>query len=90
MENNQLTLKLDIGQLIYKIYEELLDNNMLSENQQNLFNSPDTITEIALLTLYQIVCLDRGYDKIKFKVSDLTGINTSEIVVIDNMKVRGD
>lgn len=86
MENNQLTLKLDLGQLIYKIFEELVDNDLLPSEKQNLFQSQENITKIALLTLYQITCVDKEYDTIKFNVSDLSGINGSEIVLIDNFK----
>lgn len=86
MENNQLTFKLDIGQLIFKIFEEFVDNDLLPPDKQNLFTSQETISKIAVLTLYQIACLNKEYDKIKFNISDLEKLNEPEIVLIDNFK----
>lgn len=74
MENKVLVNSVNIKQLNYKIYMEMLENDLLDGEKNNLYDVDKTITEIAILTLYQIAVLNQDYEKIKFNLTDLDGI----------------
>lgn len=84
MKNNQLVYSIDLGQLAYKIYEELVDNNLIEGMEANLYNMDKTVLKIAILTLYDITCLNHEFNKIKFNICDLTGIKEPHIILNDD------
>lgn len=81
MENSQITYQVNVSQLNYKIYNELLENNLIDGKEANILHMDKTIIKIAILTLYQIAVLDKDYDSIKFKLNDLTGIDEFKTVL---------
>lgn len=85
MENSQISYQLNLSQLSFKIYEELLDNDLIQGTEANLYNMDKTIIKIAILTLYQIAVLDKDYDRINFKLNDLTGVTDFKTVLNNDL-----
>lgn len=81
MENSQITYQVNVSQLSFKIYEELLDNDLIQGTEANLYNADKTVIKIAILTLYQIAVLNKDYDRINFKLNDLTGVTDFKTVL---------
>lgn len=85
MENNQLTYQVNLSQLNFKIYNELVNNNLIDGQEANILHMDSNIVRIAVLTLYQIAVLDKDYDSIKFKLNDLTGIDEFKTVLNNDL-----
>lgn len=85
MKNSQITYQMNVSQLSFKIYEELIDNDLIQGTEANLYNMDKSIIKIAILTLYQIAVLDKDYDSIKFKLNDLTGIDEFKTVLNNDL-----
>ena len=85
MENSQITYQVNVSQLNYKIYNELVENNLIDGQEANILNMDKTIIKIAVLTLYQIAVLDKDYDSIKFNLNDLTGIDEFKTVLNNDL-----
>lgn len=85
MENSQISYQLNLSQLSFKIYEELLDNDLIQGTEANLYNADKTIIKIAILTLYQIAVLDKDYDRINFKLNALTGVTDFKTVLNNDL-----
>lgn len=85
MKNSQITYQMNVSQLSYKIYEELIDNDLIQGTEANLYNMDKTIITIAILTLYQIAVLNKDYQQIKFNLDDLTGISEFKTVLNNDL-----
>ena len=85
MENSQITYQVNVSQLNYKIYNELLANNLIDGKEANIMHMDTNIVRIAVLTLYQIAVLDKDYDSIKFNLNDLTGIDEFKTVLNNDL-----
>ena len=85
MENSQITYQINLSQLTYKIYENLIDNDLIQGTEANLYNMDKSIIKIAILTLYQIAVLDKDYDSIRFNLNDLTGIDGFKAVLNNDL-----
>lgn len=85
MKNSQITYQMNVSQLTYKIYDELINNDLIQGTEANLYNMDANIIKIAILTLYQIAVLDKDYDNIKFDLNDLTGITTIKTVLNNDL-----
>ena len=85
MKNSQITYQVNLSQLNFKIYDELVNNNLIDGQEANLYNMDTNIVRIAVLTLYQIAVLDKDYDSIKFKLNDLTGIDEFKTVLNNDL-----
>ena len=85
MENSQITYQVNVSQLNYKIYNELVENNLIDGQEANILNMDKTIIKIAVLTLYQIAVLDKDYDSIRFNLNDLTGIDGFKAVLNNDL-----
>lgn len=81
MKNSQITYQVNISQLSLKIYDELVENNLIQGQEANILHMDKSIIKIAILTLYQIAVLDKDYDTIKFDLNDLTGITEIKTVL---------
>ena len=85
MKNSQITYQMNVSQLSYKIYEELIDNDLIQGTEANLYNMDKSIIKIAILTLYQIAVLNKDYQDIKFNLDDLTGISEFKTVLNNDL-----
>ena len=85
MKNSQITYQMNVSQLSYKIYEELIDNDLIQGTEANLYNMDKSIIKIAILTLYQIAVLNKDYQQIKFNLDDLTGISEFKTVLNNDL-----
>lgn len=85
MKNSQITYQVNLTQLNYKIYNELVENNLIDGQEANILHMDTNIVRIAVLTLYQITVLDKDYDRIKFKLNDLTGVTDFKTVLNDDL-----
>ena len=85
MENSQITYQINLSQLTYKIYENLIDNDLIQGTEANLYHMDTTIIKIAILTLYQIAVLNQDFDSIRFKLNDLTGVTDFKTVLNNDL-----
>lgn len=85
MKNSQITYQVNLSQLNLKIYDELVENNLIQGQEANILDMDSNIIRIAVLTLYQIAVLDKDYDNIKIKLSDLTGISDFKTVLNNDL-----
>lgn len=85
MKNNQITYQVNLSQLNLKIYDELVENNLIQGQEANINYMDKNIIRIAVLTLYQIAVLDKDYDNIKIKLNDLTGISDFKTVLNNDL-----
>lgn len=85
MKNSQITYQMNVSQLSFKIYEELIDNDLIQGTEANLYNMDKSIIKIAILTLYQIAVLNKDYDSIKLELDDLTGISDFKTVLNNDL-----
>lgn len=85
MKNSQITYQMNVSQLSFKIYEELIDNDLIQGTEANLYNMDKSVIKIAILTLYQIAVLDKDYQDIKFNLDDLTGISEFKTVLNNDL-----
>lgn len=85
MKNSQITYQVNLSQLTLKIYDELVENNMIQGTEANLYNMDKSIIKIAILTLYQIAVLNKDYQQIKFNLNDLTGITEIKTVLNNDL-----
>lgn len=85
MKNSQITYQVNLSQLNYKIYDELVNNNLIDGQEANIKYMDSNIIRIAVLTLYQIAVLDKDYDTIKLKLNDLTGIDEFKTVLNNDL-----
>lgn len=85
MKNSQITYQVNLSQLNYKIYDELVNNNLIDGQEANIKYMDKNIIRIAVLTLYQIAVLDKDYDTIKLKLNDLTGIDEFKTVLNNDL-----
>lgn len=81
MKNSQITYQVNLSQLTLKIYDELVENNLIQGQEANILYMDKNIIRIAVLTLYQIAVLNKDYDTIKFDLNDLTGITEIKTVL---------
>ena len=81
METSQITYQVNLSQLTLKIYDELVENNLIQGQEANILYMDANIIKIAVLTLYQIAVLDKDYQGIKFNLDDLTGITEIKTVL---------
>lgn len=85
MKNSQITYQVNLSQLTLKIYDELVENNLIQGQEANILYMDKNILRIAVLTLYQIAVLDKDYDTIKFDLNDLTGISEIKTVLNNDL-----
>lgn len=85
MKNSQISYQMNLSQLSFKIYEELLDNDLIQGTEANLYHADKSIIKIAILTLYQIAVLNQDFDSIKFDVTDLNGIDECKTVLNNDL-----
>ena len=85
MKNSQISYQMNLSQLSFKIYEELLENDLIQGTEANILHMDSNIVRIAVLTLYQIAVLDKDYENIKFDVTDLTGIDEFTTVLNNDL-----
>ena len=85
MKNSQITYQVNLTQLSLKIYDELVENNLIQGQEANILYMDKNIIRIAVLTLYQIAVLDKDYDTIKFDLNDLTGISEIKTVLNNDL-----
>lgn len=85
MKNSQITYQVNLTQLSLKIYDELVENNMIQGQEANILYMDKNIIRIAVLTLYQIAVLDKDYDTIKFDLNDLAGISEIKTVLNNDL-----
>lgn len=85
MKNSQITYQINLSQLTYKIYENLIDNDLIQGTEANLYYMDTTIIKIAILTLYQIAVLNQDFDSIKFDVTDLNRIDECKTVLNNDL-----
>lgn len=81
METSQITYQVNLSQLTLKIYDELLENNLIQGQEANILYMDANIIKIAVLTLYQIAVLNKDYQEIKLNLDDLTGITEIKTVL---------
>lgn len=81
METSQITYQVNLSQLTLKIYDELVENNLIHGQEANILHMDANIIKIAILTLYQIAVLNKDYEDIKFDLNDLTGITEIKTVL---------
>lgn len=85
METTQITYQVNLTQLTLKIYDELVENNLIQGQEANILYMDANILRIAVLTLYQIAVLDKDYEDIKFDLNDLTGITEIKTVLNNDL-----
>lgn len=85
MKNSQITYQVNLTQLSLKIYDELVENNLIQGQEANILYMDANILRIAVLTLYQIAVLDKDYEDIKFDLNDLTGISEIKTVLNNDL-----
>lgn len=85
MKNSQITYQVNLTQLSLKIYDELVENNLIQGQEANILYMDKNIIRIAVLTLYQIAVLDKDYDTIKFDLNDLAGISEIKTVLNNDL-----
>lgn len=85
MKNSQITYQVNVSQLNYKIYNELVNNNLIDGQEANILHMDSNIVRIAVLTLYQIAVLDKDYDRIRFNLNDLAGIDEFKTVLNNDL-----
>lgn len=85
MKNSQITYQVNLTQLSLKIYDELVEKNMIQGQEANILYMDKSIIKIAILTLYQIAVLDKDYEDIKFDLNDLTGISEIKAVLNNDL-----
>lgn len=85
MKNSQITYQVNLSQLNYKIYNELVENNLIDGQEANILHMDTNILRIAVLTLYQIAVLNKDYDSIMFNLNDLTGIDEIKTVLNNDL-----
>lgn len=85
MKNSQITYQMNLSQLSFKIYEELIDNDLIQGQEANILHMDKSIIKIAILTLYQIAVLNKDYQDIKFNLNDLTGISEFKTVLNNDL-----
>lgn len=85
METSQITYQVNLSQLTLKIYDELVENNLIQGQEANILYMDANILRITVLTLYQIAVLDKDYEDIKFDLNDLTGISEIKTVLNNDL-----
>ena len=85
METSQITYQVNLSQLNLKIYDELVEKNLIQGQEANILNMDANIIKIAVLTLYQIAVLNKDYEDIKFDLNDLTGITEIKAVLNNDL-----
>ena len=85
METSQITYQVNLTQLNLKIYDELVENNLIQGQEANILHMDANILRIAVLTLYQIAVLDKDYQDIKFNLDDLSGITEIKTVLNNDL-----
>lgn len=85
MENSQITYQVNLSQLNLKIYDELVENNLIQGQEANILDMDRNIIKIAVLTLYQIAVLNKNYQEIKFNLDDLIGISEFKTVLNNDL-----
>lgn len=85
METTQITYQVNLSQLSLKIYDELVEKNLIQGQEANILHMDKSIIKIAILTLYQIAVLNKDYEDIKFDLNDLTGITEIKTVLNNDL-----